>query len=117
MTLWPAAAVDVRVDLSFDKKVQRVLRHLNLNYILDSYNFRMKFFLLTLLYVLDLSLTKAHSVWKEDCYANNSHPYLLFATKTSYFTVDNEEINPIEVEGKTCMHFLVQNDHFKAFNF
>ena len=36
----------------------------------------------------------------KDCYANDSDPYLLFATKTSYFTVDNEIAEPIQIEGK-----------------
>ena len=36
----------------------------------------------------------------QQCYANNSDPYLFFASKTSYFNVDNEEAEPIEVEGK-----------------
>ena len=35
-----------------------------------------------------------------ECYANISDPYLLFATKTSYFTVDNEDTEPIQIEGK-----------------
>ena len=33
------------------------------------------------------------------CYANINDPYLLFATKTSYFEVENENDDPIKVEG------------------
>ena len=35
-----------------------------------------------------------------DCYANDSDPYFLFSSKTSYFIVDNENVEPIVVEGK-----------------
>ena len=35
----------------------------------------------------------------KDCYANDTDPYLLFASKTSYFTVDNEIAEPIQIEG------------------
>ena len=34
------------------------------------------------------------------CYANINDPYTLFATKTSYFEVENEDVAPIKVEGK-----------------
>ena len=35
----------------------------------------------------------------KDCYANDTDPYLLFASKTSYFTVDDEIAEPIQIEG------------------
>jgi hypothetical protein len=34
-----------------------------------------------------------------DCYSNTTNPYLYFATKTSYFQTDNEETDPIQIEG------------------
>ena len=40
----------------------------------------------------------------KDCYANDSDPYLLFATKTSYFTVDNEIAEPIQIEGNAHLY-------------
>ncbi len=36
---------------------------------------------------------------KESCYSKEESPYSLFATKTSYFEVDNEEAKPIKVSG------------------
>ena len=48
----------------------------------------------------------AHSALEDDCYANDEDPYLLFATKTSYFTVENQESTPIEVEGIYVYIFL-----------
>ena len=54
-----------------------------------------------------VSLVNAKSIVEHtECYANNSDPYLLFATKTSYFTVDNEEAVPIQVEGKKHLIIL-----------
>ena len=41
----------------------------------------------------------------KDCYANDTDPYLLFASKTSYFTVDNEIAEPIQIEG-ICNKYL-----------
>ena len=52
----------------------------------------------------------------KDCYANDSDPYLLFATKTSYFTVDNEIAEPIQIEGKIYTTFhnkLIIYKHIK----
>ena len=45
-------------------------------------------------------LAKSIEQTAHQCYANNSDPYLLFASKTSYFNVDNEEAKPIEIEGE-----------------
>ncbi len=36
---------------------------------------------------------------EESCYSKEKSPYSLFATKTSYFEVDNEEAEPIKVKG------------------
>ncbi len=36
---------------------------------------------------------------QESCYSNDSDPYVLFATKTSYFEVDNEDRAPVEYQG------------------
>ena len=49
--------------------------------------------------ILHLSGILGKSVLQEQCYANNSDPYLFFATRTSYFNVDNENAKPIEIEG------------------
>ncbi len=49
---------------------------------------------------LNWSLILTASVPKtKDCYANNTDPYLNFASKTSYFQADNEDDSSIEVEG------------------
>ena len=40
------------------------------------------------------------NILPQQCYANNSDPYLYFATKTSYFNVEKDEAEPVEVEGK-----------------
>ena len=42
----------------------------------------------------------------KDCYANDTDPYLLFASKTSYFTVDNEIAEPIQIEGKFTIYMI-----------
>lgn len=61
-----------------------------------------KSYLVLNLCLLSLGVIHAMNVQRNihECYANNSDPYLLFATKTSYFTVDNEETTPIQIEGK-----------------
>ena len=52
----------------------------------------------------------------KDCYANDTDPYLLFASKTSYFTVDDEIAEPIQIEGKIYTNFhnkLIIYKHIK----
>ncbi len=44
--------------------------------------------------------SSARQVEKPWCYAKEATPYHLLATKTSYFEVDNEDEEPIAVEGK-----------------
>lgn len=43
---------------------------------------------------------------KNECYANDANPYLMFATKTSYFTVDDEDDAPIQIEGGIVLKML-----------
>ena len=43
----------------------------------------------------------------KDCYANDTDPYLLFASKTSYFTVDNEIAEPIQIEGIINIYTII----------
>ena len=42
------------------------------------------------------------------CYDNNNDPYTFFGTKTSYFKLENEDISPIKVEGKTILVYTQQ---------
>ena len=41
------------------------------------------------------------------CYANNNDPYTFFGTKTSYFKLENEDVSPIKIEGKTILVYKV----------
>ena len=45
-------------------------------------------------------INKRSTAEETQCYANNNDPYTYFGTKTSYFVVDNEDVTPIQVEGK-----------------
>ena len=47
------------------------------------------------------SVIWAHAIHGSECYSNETNPYLKFATKTSYFNADNENAEPIQVEGKS----------------
>ena len=40
----------------------------------------------------------------EYCYSTDENRYGLFATRTSYFEVDNENSNPIVIDGKIIGH-------------
>ena len=42
----------------------------------------------------------AHVIHGNECYSNETDHYLKFATKTSYFNADNENDEPIQIEGK-----------------
>ena len=59
-------------------------------------------YLLLLVLILNINTTPilASVISTSDCYANDTNPYLLFSSKTSYFTVENENADPIEIEGK-----------------
>eukprot|EP00095_Tigriopus_kingsejongensis_P006235 maker-scaffold301_size216225-snap-gene-1.25 protein:Tk06235 transcript:maker-scaffold301_size216225-snap-gene-1.25-mRNA-1 annotation:"hypothetical protein DAPPUDRAFT_301637" len=46
-----------------------------------------------------------------ECYANETQPYSLFATKTSYFAVDDEDEDPISIEGCETMSFWLLARH------
>ena len=56
------------------------------------------------LFLIHLASISAN-ILPEQCYANNSDPYLYFASKTSYFNVEKDEAKSIEVEGKAFRHF------------
>lgn len=51
------------------------------------------------LHFLSLILVPFVGVNAQDCYANLTDPYSLFATKTGYFKVDNEETDEIKFPG------------------
>ena len=37
---------------------------------------------------------------KMQCYFNNTNPYEYYSTKTSYFTIENEDTAEIDIPGK-----------------
>lgn len=48
---------------------------------------------------------------EEDCYANRTDPYLLFATKTSYFQVDNDNSSELQFPGCEAKSFWLLARH------
>ena len=48
-------------------------------------------------YTTGIKYTNANSILKEKC-PNYQNPYQLFGTWTSYFTIENNETIPIEIE-------------------
>ena len=68
---------------------------------------RLHYVLVTIVCLAGQSLarTEAQEEQEKSCYTNNSNAYELFATKTSYFEVDNEEVKPFEVPGK--LHIII----------
>ena len=49
----------------------------------------------------------AHVIHGNECYSNETDPYLKFATKTSYFNADNENDEPIQIEGKFIFELFI----------
>ncbi len=56
--------------------------------------------LLFLLFFLPWVMGQQRGEEEESCYTTEESPYHLLATKTSYFEVDNEDAEPIRVEGE-----------------